>query len=70
MRQVQSDRILMIPEILKRYENIHQEHLNSTWNRGMSPIKIEPKTLPKSPIQKPDPKITQITQNQFKNITQ
>ena len=46
MRQVQSDRILMIPEILKRYENIHQEHLNSTWNRGMSPSQNQPKKLP------------------------
>ena len=51
MRQVQSDRILMIPEILKRYENIHQEHLNSTWNRGMSPSQNRPKNL----TQKPDP---------------
>ena len=52
MRQVQSDRILMIPEILKRYENIHQEHLSSTWNKG--------KPAPKAnlrPNQKPDPKI-------------
>ena len=56
MRQVQSDRILMIPEILKRYENIHQEHLNSTWNRGMSPSQNQPKNLPKNLTQKTAPR--------------
>ena len=52
MRQVQSDRILMIPEILKRYENIHQEHLNSTWNRGKSVREKRSQNQPKNLTEK------------------